>query len=163
MYLSFPLFFPTLCCLWWEISDGLIAAVEANYANLNMLSLHSALLVPLLSARDGPVSFFRSRCYLSESARDKNLWSRWVFLFFFSLFPSQKLRSSGSVCFEHVGAHVGLSFMAPSLVTLHFSVCFSHVFFSFFLNKSSKKFQPALLRNLYQMILVRYHWEDAMC
>lgn len=42
----------TLCCLWWRISDGLIAAVEANYANLNMLSLRSALLMPRLAARD---------------------------------------------------------------------------------------------------------------
>lgn len=81
----YPGTFParTLCCLWWRISDGLIAAVEANYANLNMLSLHSALLMPRLAARD-------RGCQLSPQAgvaclnlpverkkkKKKNLWSR---------------------------------------------------------------------------------------
>lgn len=85
-----------LCCLWWRISDGLIAAVEANYANLNMLSLHRALLMPLLAARDRRCQLFHKQVLLVwiypwRKKRKKTLWSR-----FFS--------ESESVHFKHVAA-----------------------------------------------------------
>lgn len=59
LFILSPFYPQRFCCLWWKIPDGLIAAVEANYVNLSMLSLHNILLVPLLSACDGAISFVK--------------------------------------------------------------------------------------------------------
>lgn len=64
LFILLAFYLQRLHWLWWKVPDGLIAAVEANYANLSLLSLHNILLVPLLSAIDGAITFLSRHFWL---------------------------------------------------------------------------------------------------